>query len=79
MSGGYHPWSKFNAHRWSDLNARRQAPKLAAINAALRVMERRAKLLGLDKPTKLAATDPSGNIPAQVVHFYLPDNGRDGS
>ena len=24
MSGGYHPWSKFNAHRWSDLNARRQ-------------------------------------------------------
>ena len=25
MSGGYHPWSKFNAHRWSNLNARRQA------------------------------------------------------
>ncbi len=24
MSGGYHPWSKFNAHRWSNLNARRQ-------------------------------------------------------
>jgi S-adenosylmethionine synthetase len=23
MSGGYHPWSKFNAHRWSNLNARR--------------------------------------------------------
>lgn len=25
MSGGYHAWSKFNAHRWSDLNERRQA------------------------------------------------------
>lgn len=25
MSGGYHPWSKFNAHGWSNLNARRQA------------------------------------------------------
>ncbi len=25
MSGGYHPWSKFNEHRWSDLNARRHA------------------------------------------------------
>lgn len=56
-----------------------KAPKLAAINTALRVMERRAKLLGLDKPTKLAATDPSGNAPAQVVQFYLPHNGRDES
>lgn len=53
-----------------------KAPKLAAINTALRVMERRAKLLGLDKPIKLAATDPIGNTPAQVVQFYLPDNGR---
>ena len=25
MSGGYHPWSKFSAHRWSNLNARRQS------------------------------------------------------
>lgn len=55
-----------------------KAPKLAAINTALRVMERRAKLLGLDKPTKLAATDRTGNARAQVVQFYLPDNGRDG-
>ena len=23
MSGGYHTWSKFNEHRWSNLNARR--------------------------------------------------------
>jgi len=24
MTGGYRPWSKFNAHSWSLLNARRQ-------------------------------------------------------
>ena len=31
MSGGYHPWSKFNAHGWSKFNARRQAKVLAAV------------------------------------------------
>lgn len=34
-----------------------------SIAAALRVMERRAKLLGLDAPTKIAPTDPSGDNP----------------
>jgi hypothetical protein len=54
-----------------------KAPKLAAINTALRVMERRAKLLGLDRPTKVAATDPSGSGTASLVQFCLPSNGRD--
>lgn len=31
-----------------------------AVDKALKVMERRAKLLGLDAPTKIAPTDPSG-------------------
>lgn len=31
MSGGYHTWSKFNAHRWSNLNARRQLTGLSVI------------------------------------------------
>jgi hypothetical protein len=53
-----------------------KAPKLAAINTVLRVMERRAKLLGLDKATKIAATDPSGSSASPAVIFYLPDNGR---
>lgn len=55
-----------------------KAPKLAAINTALRVMERRAKLLGLDKPTKIASTDPTGEgaAPSPIV-FYIPDNGRE--
>ena len=34
-----------------------------AVTAALRVMDRRAKLLGLDAPTKIAPTDPSGDNP----------------
>ena len=31
-----------------------------AISSALRIQERRAKLLGLDKPTKIAPTTPDG-------------------
>lgn len=54
-----------------------KAPKLAAINTALRVMERRAKLLGLDRPTKVSATDPTGEIAQPAVVFYIPENGRD--
>jgi len=34
-----------------------------AVTAALRVMDRRAKLLGLDAPTKIAPTDPTGENP----------------
>ena len=36
---------------------------LAAIERALGIMNRRAKLLGLDAPTKVAPTDPSGERP----------------
>jgi len=34
-----------------------------SVATALRVMERRAKLLGLDAPQKIAPTDPSGENP----------------
>jgi hypothetical protein len=27
MTGGFHPWSIFNEHRWSNLNARGQKNK----------------------------------------------------
>lgn len=50
------------------------APKLAAINTVLRVMERRSKLLGLDAPSKTMLTDASGT---QAVTFYMPHNGRE--
>lgn len=34
---------------------------LGAIDKALKIMERRAKLLGLDKPSKIAPTNPEGD------------------
>lgn len=54
------------------------APKLNAMSKILSIMERRAKFLGLDAPTKTAFTDPSGeNEAAAVVQFYIPGNNRD--
>ena len=38
---------------------------IPAINAVLKIMERRAKLLGLDAPTKVAPTKPRGDQPYQ--------------
>jgi hypothetical protein len=52
-------------------------PKLAAINGLLKVQERRARLKGLDKPTKTAITDPTGEREASQTVFYLPSNGRE--
>lgn len=47
-----------------------------ATNTVIRVMERRAKLMGLDKPTK---TEFSGalDIGEKSVQIYIPHNGRD--
>ena len=57
-----------------------QGAVLSAIDRVLKIMERRAKLLGLDAPAKTALTNPSGdkpwNTPA-AVQFYLPSNNRE--
>ncbi|MEU2590812.1 hypothetical protein ABZ649_04500 [Streptomyces albidoflavus] len=45
---------------------------LPAIDRALRVMERRARLLGLDRPEKREITGPEGN-PVQIEHTDLAD------
>lgn len=46
-----------------------------ATDSVLKIMERRAKLLGLDKPTK---TELSGSLDVteKTVQIYIPDNGR---
>ena len=36
---------------------------MGAIDRAVRIMDRRAKLLGLDAPAKIAPTDPNGDEP----------------
>lgn len=52
-------------------------PTLAAIDKLVKVMERRAKMLGIDKPTKVdAKVDMEANV-TETVQFYLPDNGRE--
>jgi hypothetical protein len=48
-----------------------KAGDLGAVEKAIRIMERRAKLLGLDAPSKVAPTDPSGEHPAAGV-FVMP-------
>ena len=44
-----------------------------AQDRALKIMERRAKLLGLDAPTKIAPVDPDGNKYELIVR-YETDN-----
>lgn len=39
---------------------------LAAIDRIIKLMERRAKLLGLDAPTKVSPTDVAGSGPAEI-------------
>jgi len=50
---------------------------LGSIDRVLKIQERRAKLLGLDAPTKTALTDTSGKALAPAL-VMLPDDGRDG-
>lgn len=49
---------------------------LGAIHQCLKIMERRARLMGLDAPAKLAATDPDGKEAATFTILRVPDNGR---
>lgn len=48
-----------------------------AIDRWIRIMERRAKLLGLDMPAKVDVTSGGKELQPAVINVYLPDNGRD--
>lgn len=41
------------------------------IESCIKIMDRRAKLLGLDRPTKIAATDEEGNVLKAVPTFTI--------
>ncbi len=45
-----------------------------AIDRWIKIMERRAKLLGLDAPTKIAPVDPDGNKYELIVRYATTDN-----
>jgi hypothetical protein len=53
---------------------------LQAIQTLLKIMERRAKMLGLDKPAVQQVQGPDGEALAPGLVLLIPDNGRgDGS
>lgn len=43
----------------------------------LKALERRAKLLGLDAPIKVAPTNPAGDGPAEIAFTFEFDKGSD--
>jgi hypothetical protein len=55
---------------------------VAAVDRVLKIMERRAKLLGLDAPVRTAIqgggddAPPVSTVSETKVTFYMPDNGR---
>ncbi len=53
-----------------------QAQDYQAVDRLLRVMDRRAKLLGLDAPTHQVVTGEEGGRPVEHVVIYLPENRR---
>lgn len=60
---------KFKTYKLKDAG-----PVLAAVAKAISVMERRAKMLGLDMPTKVAQTTPDGEKEATVVVVASPQD-----
>ena len=64
---------RMQAAIWEDVLGSAAAARDAAIDRMLRIMKRRAELLGLDAPAKSDFT--SGGDKVQTV-IYLPDNGR---
>ena len=60
---------KFKTYKLKDAG-----PVLAAVAKAISVMERRAKMLGLDMPTKMAQTTPDGEREATVVVVASPQD-----
>lgn len=51
-------------------------PRLAAIDRLLKIQERRSKLLGLDKPTKVASTTPDGKAAQSIVIMATPEDQK---
>ena len=55
---------------------------VAAVDRVLKIMERRAKLLGLDAPVRTSIqgggddAPPISTVGETKVTFYMPDNGR---
>lgn len=57
---------------WARLQPGMRKGDVRSIEAGIRVMERKARLLGLDMPTKMAMTDPEGQgIPLETIRRVM--------
>ena len=56
---------------WARLQPGMRKGDVRSIAAGIRVMERKARLLGLDMPTKVAVTDPDGGIPLETIRRVM--------
>jgi hypothetical protein len=68
-------WSKCTGE--DPITGKTSKINLKAVDRAVRVMERRAKLLGLDAPVKQDITTNGEAVSTQGTVIILPDNGRD--
>jgi len=58
---------------WNGLWPKAKKGNTQAVEKAVKVMARRAALLGLDAPTK---SDVNHNVNAEMTTYQIPDNGR---
>ena len=64
---------------WARLQPGMRKGDVRSIEAGIRVMERKARLLGLDMPTKVAMTDPEGQgIPLETIRRVMERVDRKG-
>jgi hypothetical protein len=69
---------KMFAHAYEAVLTTPEAPGVVnkdAVEVALKIMKRKAELLGLDMPTRIEAK-VDANVTEQV-QFYIPSNGRE--
>ena len=56
---------------WARLQPGMRKGDVRSIEAGITVMERKARLLGLDMPQKVAITDPDGGIPLETIRRVM--------
>lgn len=67
---------------WRKLWRKLEEGDLSVVDRLLRIMERRARLLGLDAPAKAGLVLSNGEKPIRLIDLYPPEvvqGGKDGS
>ena len=67
---------------WRRLWRKLEEGDLSVVDRLLRIMERRARLLGLDAPAKASIVTPNGEKPLRLRDLFPPEavqGGKDGN